>query len=359
MAAGGLPYVGSLEAPYGALPTAIGGTRPVVHRPGGPGCGAPAVGSRTSGWWSPATAGFKDFWPRAVAGSLSRPEVWGGRGPAPARVDGVAPELARTCRAAEPQRAADRRGLRRPVVARRGTGPDRPGRGRDRARPGARRVAGRPRPAPPSGGPGRGGRAGSARRFEVPLVPPGIPGIRLHDVLRTALRARGGRILVGERVARVETTGRMVDRGRDGRGHARAGHAGRGPRPRDGRDGRRRARRRARGRHPRDRSWDCRSRARPSGSGWRATRSTPARCRSRRRACGPTMRSDRSIPPAQGRAALRQRPGRRWAAGRPARDGRALRRRGRARQRLARRGVHRRRSPRSRSARARKAEAVR
>jgi glycerol-3-phosphate dehydrogenase subunit B len=46
--------------------------------------------------------------------------------------------------------------------------------------------------------------------IEVPLVPPGIPGIRLHDVLRTALRARGGRILIGERVARVETTRRMV-----------------------------------------------------------------------------------------------------------------------------------------------------
>ena len=46
--------------------------------------------------------------------------------------------------------------------------------------------------------------------IEVPLVSPGIPGIRLHDVLRTALRARGGRILIGERVARVETTRRMV-----------------------------------------------------------------------------------------------------------------------------------------------------
>jgi glycerol-3-phosphate dehydrogenase subunit B len=42
--------------------------------------------------------------------------------------------------------------------------------------------------------------------IELPLVPPGIPGIRLHDLLRTRLRALGGRILVGERVARVETT---------------------------------------------------------------------------------------------------------------------------------------------------------
>ena len=42
--------------------------------------------------------------------------------------------------------------------------------------------------------------------IELPLVPPGIPGIRLHDVLRAKLRALGGRILVGERVARVEAT---------------------------------------------------------------------------------------------------------------------------------------------------------
>jgi glycerol-3-phosphate dehydrogenase subunit B len=46
--------------------------------------------------------------------------------------------------------------------------------------------------------------------IEFPLVPPGIPGIRLHDVLRAKLRALGGRILIGERVARVETTGTRV-----------------------------------------------------------------------------------------------------------------------------------------------------
>jgi glycerol-3-phosphate dehydrogenase subunit B len=41
-------------------------------------------------------------------------------------------------------------------------------------------------------------------------VPPGIPGIRLHDLLRAKLRALGGRILIGERVARVETTNARV-----------------------------------------------------------------------------------------------------------------------------------------------------
>ena len=82
--------VGSLDAPYGALPTGIGGTRPVTI--------VPASQAAALDPWAPderlvvaGHAGFKDFWPRAVAGSLSRPEVWGGLG-GPARVDGVAPD---------------------------------------------------------------------------------------------------------------------------------------------------------------------------------------------------------------------------------------------------------------------------
>ena len=36
--------------------------------------------------------------------------------------------------------------------------------------------------------------------FEIPLLPPSVPGMRLHDVLVAALRAAGGRIIVGPRV---------------------------------------------------------------------------------------------------------------------------------------------------------------
>jgi glycerol-3-phosphate dehydrogenase subunit B len=46
--------------------------------------------------------------------------------------------------------------------------------------------------------------------MEVPLVPPGIPGLRLYRVLRDALRARGGRILLGEPVARVDVRDERV-----------------------------------------------------------------------------------------------------------------------------------------------------
>jgi glycerol-3-phosphate dehydrogenase subunit B len=77
VSAGGLPYVGSLDAPYGALPTGIGGTRSVSI--------VPEAQAAALEPWGPderlvvaGQAGFKDFWPRAVAASLSRPEVWVG-----------------------------------------------------------------------------------------------------------------------------------------------------------------------------------------------------------------------------------------------------------------------------------------
>ena len=91
VADGGLPYVGSLETPIRRAPDGDRRHPPRVHR------------SRSRRRppldpWAPderlvvaGQAGFKDFWPRAVAASLSRPEVWVGLG-GPARVDGVAPD---------------------------------------------------------------------------------------------------------------------------------------------------------------------------------------------------------------------------------------------------------------------------
>jgi glycerol-3-phosphate dehydrogenase subunit B len=46
--------------------------------------------------------------------------------------------------------------------------------------------------------------------FEIPLVPPSVPGLRLFDALRSALRAKGGRITVGEPVEAVTRDGRRV-----------------------------------------------------------------------------------------------------------------------------------------------------
>jgi glycerol-3-phosphate dehydrogenase subunit B len=47
--------------------------------------------------------------------------------------------------------------------------------------------------------------------FEVPLVPPSVPGIRLWQALRARIRAGGGRVQVGEEVHRIEVVdGRVV-----------------------------------------------------------------------------------------------------------------------------------------------------
>jgi glycerol-3-phosphate dehydrogenase subunit B len=37
--------------------------------------------------------------------------------------------------------------------------------------------------------------------FEIPLLPPSVPGLRLHNVLQTALEAAGGRLILGPEVA--------------------------------------------------------------------------------------------------------------------------------------------------------------
>jgi glycerol-3-phosphate dehydrogenase subunit B len=204
----GLPHAGSAHGAFGALPTGIGGIRPVAV--------VPEAQVAALEPWAPGErlviaghAGFKDFWPRAVAASLSRPEVWRGFS-RPAEVIGLAldwPGL-RERRNLNALRIAE--GFDRPewraatldvtarAVAGTGAGPLRVGlpavlglRDHPRALAEARERLGAP-------------------VIELPLVPPGIPGIRLHDVLRAKLGARGGRILIGERVARVETARRKV-----------------------------------------------------------------------------------------------------------------------------------------------------
>jgi glycerol-3-phosphate dehydrogenase subunit B len=200
----GLPHAGSLDGGFGPLPTGIGGIRPVSVVPRAQ---APALEP-----WAPGErlvvaghSSFKDFWPRAVASSIARPEVWGGF-PRPARVVGVGvdwPGLRdrrnlNALRIAESFDDPDWRAAALDVTARAvastGPGP---------CRVGLPAVLGlRDHPEALAEATDRVG----SPVIELPLVPPGIPGIRLHDVLRAKLRALGGRILVGERVARVETS---------------------------------------------------------------------------------------------------------------------------------------------------------
>jgi len=209
VAAAGLAHAGSLEQPFRALPTGLGGTRPVAL--------VPESQAAALDPWAPderlvvaGPAGFKDFWPRAVAASLGHPGTWGRLGH-PDRVEGVAvelPDLAarRNVNALRISELFDEPGWRRSSLDRIARAVDATGGGslrvglpallgcKDHAAVlhDARERLGRP-------------------VIELPIVPPGIPGIRLYDVLRAALRSRGGRLLLGESITRVETRGDRVE----------------------------------------------------------------------------------------------------------------------------------------------------
>jgi glycerol-3-phosphate dehydrogenase subunit B len=200
--AGGLPYAGTLDTPLRRVPTAIGGTRRVAIVPA-----AQAAALRP--WETDeilviaGPAGYKDFWPAAIADSLGREAVWMGADH-PARVTGITVEL---------DGVTDRHNLNALHLARRFDDP-------------AQRAADIARFATAIGkaAGGKPGRVGvpaivglsqhaeawaelKARLplepFEIPLVPPSIPGIRLWRVLREIIRAAGGRVQIGESVARI------------------------------------------------------------------------------------------------------------------------------------------------------------
>jgi glycerol-3-phosphate dehydrogenase subunit B len=206
----GLGYVGDLDSPLRPVPTALGGTRRVAIVPDAQ---APALAP-----WSEADAlavcgpaRFKDFWPAAVAASLRRAEVWGDDRP-PATVDHVTIEL---------PGLAQRHNLNALELARRFDDAGWRARAIDaiaRALRAARRPLGRGRVALPAvlGLADHPAVLDAARTrlplepFEVPLVPPSVPGLRLYEALRAALHRSGGRIHLGEPVRRIDVEGRMV-----------------------------------------------------------------------------------------------------------------------------------------------------
>jgi glycerol-3-phosphate dehydrogenase subunit B len=207
LAAGSVEYVGDLDAPLQLVPTSIGGTRRAAILPGGQAAALSpwAAGERLVVC---GIAGFKDFWPQAIAASLSRERIWVG-GNRPASVIPVSVEL--------PGLAA-RHNLNALEIARRFDDPAWRASAIDAI---ARAV---------DAVPGSGGRvalpavlgirdhaavlADVQRRlpapFEMPLVPPSVPGMRLYAALRAALIRAGGRVQIGEMIDRVEHDGRMV-----------------------------------------------------------------------------------------------------------------------------------------------------
>lgn len=213
LAAESLTYIGELHDPLRSVPTSIGGTRRAAIVPAGQaGALAPWADDERLVICGPAR--YKDFWPTAIAASLSRPAVWGraaGTGYRPVRVDGVTIEL--------PGLGA-RHNLNALDLARRFDDPawriEAFGRITAAVEPFAR--GGSVRIAFPAvlGLDDHAAVLDDAARilpgpvFEVPLVPPSIPGLRLYRALRGALRRRGGRLVIGEPVVRIDVDGRVV-----------------------------------------------------------------------------------------------------------------------------------------------------
>jgi glycerol-3-phosphate dehydrogenase subunit B len=211
LATEGLRYVGELGDPLRAVPTAIGGTRRAAV--------LPSAQARALGTWGTderlvivGPVRFKDTWPAAIAASLSRASVWGSLpepGNRPGRVEALVVEL---------PGLADRHNLSALDLARAFDDPTWRGqalaaiaRAIDRAR---RRGPGRVALPAALGLDDHGAAFEDASRilpllpFEMPLVPPSIPGLRLYRALRAAVRRRGGRVSIGEPVSRI-----VVERG--------------------------------------------------------------------------------------------------------------------------------------------------
>jgi len=206
----GLAYEGDLDTSLGMAPTSIGGTRPVAILPA-----AQAPGARP---WAPGErlivcgiAGFKDYWPDAIAASLSRPQPWGGS-TRPDRVIAVTVELPglagrHNLNAVDLAHRFDDKAWRAVAIDRIASALQAGGAGTATGRVALPAVLGladhaaafdefrRRLPIDP---------------FEMPLISPSVPGMRLYEALRAALIRSGGRIQIGEPVARVDRSGSRI-----------------------------------------------------------------------------------------------------------------------------------------------------
>ena len=201
LAGEGLVLVGALDDPLRPIPTSIGLTRPAAIVPD-------AVAAALPTWGSDETllvcgvAGFRDYWPDAIAAGLRAGTTWRGAD-RPTRVEALTVEL---------PGLAGRRNLSGLDLARQFDDPawrtaalDRIARAVDEHRR-RRGLGGAGRLALPAvlGLHDHPQALVEARArlafapFEVALVPPSIPGLRLFGALRAALRRHGGRLQVGE-----------------------------------------------------------------------------------------------------------------------------------------------------------------
>jgi glycerol-3-phosphate dehydrogenase subunit B len=212
----GLEFQGAISDPLRAIPTAIGGTRRAAILP------TAQAGALAS--WEPGerlvvcgVAGFKDFWPDAIVASLRRPSVWGGEARAeddgrPTRIDAVTVELPalagrHNLSALNIAHLFDDPQWRTEALEQIATASERSG---------AHRSGGRIALPAVLGVADHAAAFEDALRilplapFEVPLVSPSVPGLRLFAALRAGLRRRGGRMVIGEGVAGIAIDGKRV-----------------------------------------------------------------------------------------------------------------------------------------------------
>lgn len=205
----GLPYAGGMDMPIRATPTAMGRTRPSAVVPD-----AQAAGLTEWGAGERAVvcgpAGYKDLWPDAVAAGLRRSGVWRGTGN-PTDVVALRVDLPGIGERHNLDALRLARLFDDPVWRRRAL--EAIARALD-----ARRFQGPGRIALPAvlGLDDHAAVLAEARArlplapFELPMVPPSLPGLRLYRALRNALISAGGRLQVGEAVTRVErVSGRL------------------------------------------------------------------------------------------------------------------------------------------------------
>jgi glycerol-3-phosphate dehydrogenase subunit B len=216
LAAQGLTYEGDLASPIRPVPTSIGGVRPAAI--------LPSAQAAALAPWSPderlvilGFRGFKDFWPDHIAASLTRPAVWAaerggeaGPGGRPERVESLAIDL---------PGLGGRHNLSALTIAQLFDDPVGRRGAIDAIADALARTGHRPGRVGLPATIGRHDHAAAFAElaaaieltpFEVPLVPPSVPGLRLFDALRAALRAKGGRITIGEPVEEVTRDGSRV-----------------------------------------------------------------------------------------------------------------------------------------------------
>lgn len=202
----GIALAGGLDRAFRPLPTALGTTRPVGLVPRGQAGALPAwaAGERLV---VVGIAGFKDAWPDAIAAGLDGPAAWPDDRPAGVRALSVElPGLAgrRNVNGTVLAALFDEPAWRRDAIEAIGRAVDRLAPGGRLALPAVLGLAAHEAVLDELDD--RVGRP----LIELPLVPPGIPGLRLHRGLAAAFRARGGRLELGERTRRVETAGGAV-----------------------------------------------------------------------------------------------------------------------------------------------------